>query len=102
MAETETGAPKLGCTPWPYGRADDSAGADQTEDNLGSDGQTRDKWNIEEADQNTTHGSRNFQHRQRTESPGQDFHKTITITHSREIVKVAGRAVIHRQDLTII
>ena len=32
----------------------------------------------------------------------QDFHKTITITHSREIVKVAGRAVIHIQDLTII
>ena len=82
MAETETGAPKLGCTPWPYGRADDSAGADQTEDNLGSDGQTRDKWNIEEADQNTTHGSRNFQHRQRTESPGRagfsqdDYHYT--------------------------
>ena len=69
MAETETGVPKLGCTPWPYGRADDSAGTDQREDRLGSYGQTRDKWNIEEADQNTTHGSRNFQHRQRTESP---------------------------------
>lgn len=69
MAETETGGPKPGCTPWPYGRADGRAGTDQREDRLGRDGQTRDKWNIEEADQNTTHGSRNFQHGQSTESP---------------------------------
>jgi len=62
MAETETGVPKLRCTPWPYGRADDSAGTDQREDRLGCDGQTRDKWN--------THGSHSFQHRQSTESPG--------------------------------
>ena len=70
MAETETGVPKLGCTPWPYGRADDSAGTDQREDRLGCDGQTRDKWNIEKADPNSTHGSRSFQHRQSAESPG--------------------------------
>lgn len=71
MAETETGVPKLGCTPWPYGRADDSAGTDQREDRLGCDGQTRDKGNTEKADQNSTHGSYNFQHRQGTESPRQ-------------------------------
>ena len=81
MAETETGVPKLGCTPWPYGRAGDSAGKDQREDRLGSDGQTRDKWNIEEADQNSTHGIRNFQHGHKARNllGKQGFHKTITI-----------------------
>ena len=74
---------------------------DQREDRLGRDGQTSDKRNIDEADQNTTHGIRNFQqgHKGRNLLGEQDFHKTITITHSREIVKAA---VIHTQDLAII
>lgn len=76
------------------GLTTDADDTDQREDRLGRDDQTSDKRNIEEADQHTTHGIRNFQHGHKARNllGEQDFHKTIAIKHSRKIVKAA---VIH-------
>ena len=53
----ETKDPKPAYTPWPYGRANDSAGSDQRVERLGNDDQTLGKQNIELVGVGTRHGS---------------------------------------------